>query len=120
MADAVLSVSFAGPLVTVQDGGRPGHMRFGVAASGPMDDLSFAAANAALGNPDGHAGIEVSLGGLMLTCRSGAVTIAITGGDFVVEHRGHRSRSWTVLTLQEGDKLAVRAGSAGSWAYLAS
>ncbi|MDG1341349.1 MAG: biotin-dependent carboxyltransferase family protein [Paracoccaceae bacterium] len=119
MADAELSVSFAGPLVTFQDGGRPGNMRYGVAASGPMDRLAFDAANAALGNEPGLTAIEVSLGGLMLVCSKGFLTVAITGGDFVVEHAGQKTSSWTILTLRQGEKLAIRAGKAGSWAYLA-
>jgi allophanate hydrolase len=119
MSEAHLSVTFAGPLVTLQDGGRRGHLRFGVPASGAMDRLAFDAANAALGNPHGHTAIEVSLGGLILQCKSGSVTLAVTGGAFVVEHGARKLRSWTVLTLQEGERLAVRAGEDGSWAYVA-
>ncbi|MGJ8589019.1 MAG: biotin-dependent carboxyltransferase family protein [Yoonia sp.] len=119
MASAKFSVSFAGPLVTFQDAGRPGNMRYGVAASGPMDRLAFAAAHAALGNKPGGSAIEISLGGLMLQCTEGAVTVAIAGGDFVVEHAGQKTSSWTILTVRKGEKLAIRAGKAGSWAYLA-
>lgn len=118
MSEAVFSVAFAGPLATVQDAGRPGNMRFGVAASGPMDRLSFDAAHAALGNPPGLAGVEVSMGGLVLQCSAGAVTLAITGGDFAVEHAGQERRSWTILTIRKGERLGIRAGKAGSWAYL--
>lgn len=119
MADAELSVTFAGPLVTFQDAGRPGNMRYGVAASGPMDRLAYDAAHAAIGNEPGLTAIEVSLGGLMLVCSKGSLTVAITGGDFVVEHAGQKTSSWTILTLRQGEKLAIRAGKAGSWAYLA-
>lgn len=119
MANAELSVAFAGPLVTVQDAGRPGNMRYGVSASGPMDPVAFDAANAALGNTSGQSVVEISLGGLILQCREGDVTVAITGGDFVVAHGASETRSWTVLTLRKGERLAIRAGKAGSWAYLA-
>jgi biotin-dependent carboxylase-like uncharacterized protein len=119
MADAVFSVSFAGPLVTFQDAGRLGHMRFGVAASGPMDRLAFDGAHAALGNGAGQTAIEVSLGGLVMECTSGAVTLAITGGDFGVEHAGRKTKSPTILTIEKGERLAIRAGQSGSWAYLA-
>ena len=119
MVEAALSVSFAGPLVTVQDAGRTGNMRYGVPASGPMDRLAFDAAHAALGNPQGMSAIEISLGGLILHCTEGAVTLAITGGNFVVEYDGQETSSWTVLTIHKGERLAVRAGAAGSWAYLA-
>ena len=119
MADACFSVTFAGPLVTVQDAGRPGNMRFGVSASGPMDRLAFDAGQAALGNAPGLSAIEISLGGLMLQCTDGAVTVAITGGDFVVEHGGQKTSAWTILTISKGERLAIRAGKSGSWAYLA-
>lgn len=119
MSDAILSVSFAGPLVTIQDGGRPGNMRFGVSASGPMDRLSFDAANAALGNDPGHTGIEVSMGGVILQCREGQVSLAIAGGDFVVEHAGATQTSWQVITLSKGERLSIRAGKSGSWTYVA-
>lgn len=119
MTDATFSVQFAGPHVTIQDGGRPGNMRFGVAASGPMDRTAFAAAHAALGNDPGAPAIEVSPGGLVLHCTGGSVTLAITGGDFIVDHAGNRSASWTALTIRKGEKLTIRAGRSGSWAYLA-
>ena len=119
MSEAVLSVTFAGPLVTFQDAGRFGQMRYGVAASGPMDRLAFDAAHAALGNRAGGTAIEISLGGLMLQCKSGEVTLAVTGGAFLVEHGAQKLQSWTILTLKKGERLAIRAGRAGSWAYLA-
>jgi len=119
MSDAILSVSFAGPLVTIQDGGRPGNMRFGVSASGPMDRLSFDAANAALGNEPGQTGIEVSMGGVILQGKEGAVSLAIAGGDFVVDHAGAILTSWQVITLRKGERLSIRAGKSGSWTYIA-
>ena len=50
MADALLRVVSAGPQSTVQDGGRPGLMRYGVPAFGPLDSKVLAAASLALGN----------------------------------------------------------------------
>lgn len=119
MSEAVLAVSFAGPHVSVQDGGRPGLMRYGVPRSGPLDRRSFAAANLALGNPAGAPGIEVSMGGLILQCLSGAVGFAVAGGGFIVEHAGDRRGSWSVATLRAGEALTIRPGPWGSWCYLA-
>ena len=119
MSDVEFSISFAGPLVTFQDIGRPGNMRYGVSASGPMDIVSFEAANAVLGNDTKQTAIEISLGGLILQCREGSITLAITGGDFLIEYQGQKISSWTVLTIQKGERLSVRAGKSGSWAYLA-
>ena len=50
MADALLRVVSAGPHTTVQNGGRPGPMRSGVPAFGPLDRKALAAANLAPGN----------------------------------------------------------------------
>ena len=119
MSDVEFSISFAGPLVTFQDIGRPGNMRYGVSASGPMDIVSFEAANAVLGNDTKQTAIEISLGGLILQCHEGSISLAITGGDFLIEYQGQKISSWTVLTLQKGERLSVRAGKSGSWAYLA-
>jgi len=119
MSDVEFSISFAGPLVTFQDIGRPGNMRYGVSASGPMDIVSFEAANAVLGNETKQTAIEISLGGLILQCHEGSITLAITGGDFLIEYQGQRISSWTVLTIQKGERLSIRAGKSGSWAYLA-
>lgn len=119
MADAVLDIAFAGPLVSVQDSGRAGLMRFGVPASGPLDRLAAAAANLALGNAAGAPLIEVSLGGLSLVCRSGQVGFAVAGGGFVVEHAGHKGGAWACATLRAGERLTIRPGHWGSWCYLA-
>ena len=119
MTDVEFSISFAGPLVTFQDIGRPGNMRYGVSASGPMDIVSFEAANAVLGNDTKQTAIEISLGGLILQCHEGSITLAITGGDFLIEYQGQKISSWTVLTIQKGERLSIRAGKSGSWAYLA-
>ncbi|CAM8658194.1 DUR1 Allophanate hydrolase subunit 2 [Paracoccaceae bacterium] len=116
---ALLTVAFAGPHVTVQDGGRPGLARFGVPRSGAMDRLALAAANLAVGNAPEAAAIEVSLGGLQLDCVDGPVSFAVAGGGFIVEHGGHKGGSWQVTTLQPGERLVIRRGPWGAWCYLA-
>lgn len=116
---AELLVRHAGPHVSVQDDGRPGLMRYGVPQSGPMDRLAFAAANLALGNPADAPGIEVSMGGLVLECRSGAVGFAVAGGGFILDHAGQRRGSWQVATLRAGEVLTIRPGHWGSWCHLA-
>ena len=119
MAAAQFRVSFAGPLVSVQDAGRFGMLRYGVPASGPMDRTALATANRLLGKNAGAAAIEVSLGGLVLDCMAGAVTVAVIGGGFIVEVDGVKRGSWTVIALQAGQRLTLRKGPWGSWTYLA-
>ncbi|MCQ0969623.1 biotin-dependent carboxyltransferase family protein [Paracoccus sp. TK19116] len=118
MADAVLQIGHAGPHASWQDAGRPGRMRFGVPASGPMDRIAYAAANRALGNPDGQPAIEISLGGLRLVCLSGEIGIAVAGGGFVVETGEIVTGSWSVLNLAAGETLSIRPGPWGCWTYL--
>lgn len=115
MTTARFKVVFAGPLVSFQDAGRPGHMRFGVPASGPMDRLSFAAVHAMLGQSS-CTSIEVSLGGLVLECTEGTATCGVAGGAFTLTSE---EAGWQVATIQAGDRLTLRAGAWGSWGYLA-
>ncbi|MBY4892666.1 biotin-dependent carboxyltransferase family protein [Rhodobacteraceae bacterium N5(2021)] len=115
MSTARFKVSFAGPLVSLQDAGRTNQMRFGVPASGPMDRFGFAAAHAMLGQAAATA-IEVSLGGLVLECVDGAVTCAVAGGAFSLNAQ---APGWQALTVAKGDRLTLRAGTWGSWCYLA-
>ena len=100
MAAAGFVVSSVGPLVTIQDRGRPGLMRYGVPASGPMDRGAFEIANAALGNPYAAAAIEISMGGLALECVEGAATVALAGGGFVTSIDRTKYGSWIVATIR--------------------
>src|ERR1700741_4079610 len=118
MASASFIVRQVGPHVSIQDVGRPRHMRFGVPASGPMDHTSFAIANAALGNPADAAGIEVSMGGIVLECIEGGVTFAIAGGGFQVAIDHDIFGSWAIATVHAGSRLTIKAGPWGSWTYI--
>jgi biotin-dependent carboxylase-like uncharacterized protein len=119
MATASFVVSSVGPLVSIQDQGRPGLMRYGVPASGPMDRGAFDIANAALGNRPFATAIEISMGGLALECIEGAVTVAIAGGGFLVSVDQTTHGSWIVATVRAGSRMTVRPGPWGSWTYLA-
>lgn len=112
-------IAFVGPHVSLQDGGRPGLMRFGVPRSGGMDRKALAIANLALGNDPAAPVVEISPGGLLLECETGPVTLAVAGGGFIVEAGAQRLGSWSVFTLRAGDRLAIRRGPWGSWCYLA-
>lgn len=116
---ARLRVTAVGPHVTVQDHGRVGCLRFGVPASGPMDRLAHAVANAAVGNDPGAAAIEVSPGGLVVECVEGPLVVAVVGGAFVVRLAGRPVAPNGVHLLTAGEQLAVSAGRWGSWCYLA-
>ncbi len=119
MARASFVVVQAGPLVTIQDRGRPGLMRFGVPTSGPMDRMAYEIAQAALGERSPGAAVEISVGGLTLECVEGSVTLAIVGGGFAVSLGRISLGSWFVATIRSGARLAIRPGLWGSWTYLA-
>lgn len=52
----------AGPLTTVQDLGRPQHRRAGIAPGGALDLHAARVANLLVGNPEGSALLEITLG----------------------------------------------------------
>lgn len=121
MTEARLLVEAAGPLTTVQDAGRLGWMRFGVSRSGPVDRHAFRAALAAVGaDPAGPEGValELSVGGISLTCLEGATGFALCGPGFTARLEGAELGGWTAGTLRAGQRLVVRSGS-GNWGYLA-
>ena len=117
--DAKLHVLQVGPSVSIQDQGRPGHLRFGVTSSGVMDRTSFAIANAALDNPPSYPVLEISLGGVTLNCLEGSLSMAIVGGNFFVLLNDNTLPPWSIFTINAGDTLTVRPGKWGSWCYLA-
>lgn len=74
----MIEVVAPGPSATVQDLGRSGWRHLGVGTAGAMDPAALALANRLVGNRPGAAGIEVTLGGLVVRFHT-AVVIALTG-----------------------------------------
>ena len=118
-SEAIVRILSAGPGATLQDGGRHGYLRFGVTAAGPMDQLAHTTANLAVGNPAGATAIEVSVGGLEVTAESGALHVAVAGGEFSLSLDGRSLPPAVLLNLEAGAVLKIRAGGRGSWCYLA-
>ncbi len=116
---AVLRVVHAGPGVTLQDSGRWGYLRYGVTQAGPMDVLAHEFANRMAGNAPGAAAIEVSVGGLDVVVEETALEIAVVAPGFRVSGAGAGLPSSCLVTLAPGEKLSLRAGESGAWAYLA-
>jgi antagonist of KipI len=107
-----------GLLTTVQDLGRPGYQRLGVPPSGPFDRPAFVVANRLVGNPDGAAGLELTLKGPRLEARRECV-IAVTGGEMPITVNDQPAPAWTAVRLRPGNVLAFRMVTAGCRAYLA-
>ncbi|WP_425297220.1 5-oxoprolinase/urea amidolyase family protein [Nocardia abscessus] len=98
-----------GMLTTVQDWpGRVGYWHVGVPPSGPMDDLSFRLGNRALGNDEGAAGLECTLGGPAL--RFTAPTwVCVTGAPADVMVDGVRVPQWRTVPVPAGGVLDIGA-----------
>jgi biotin-dependent carboxylase-like uncharacterized protein len=115
---SLLLVEDAGPLTTVQDPGRPGYLRVGIPASGPMDREAFLLANRLIGNPDTAAGLECTLIGPRLAFTDERL-VAITGADMAPTVNGAPVPAWQGLRVRAGDVLRLGPARSGVRAYLA-
>ncbi|MET3415059.1 biotin-dependent carboxyltransferase family protein [Methylobacterium sp. 1030] len=115
-----LVIESAGPGVTLQDGGRQGYLRYGFTAAGPMDLLMHATANRSVGNPLDATAVEISAGGLAVSSDGGPLGLALVSLGFRASLDGQALPPAVTFTLEPGSRLVVRAGSAGSWGYLAT
>ncbi|MEX1179459.1 MAG: biotin-dependent carboxyltransferase family protein [Cucumibacter sp.] len=105
------------PGSTIQDRGRPGYLRHGISASGPMDRASFAEAGQLLGQKCGVAGIEFTLTGVEFGVE-GDMRAGFAGGEFRLKVDG-KPHSWPALVaLSDGDTVEVSPGPAGVYGYL--
>jgi biotin-dependent carboxylase-like uncharacterized protein len=115
---SLVLVEDAGPLTTVQDLGRPGHLRVGIPASGPMDREAFLLANRLIGNADNAAGLECTLIGPRLAFTDERL-IAITGADMAPLLNGAPAPTWQGLPVRAGDVLRLGPARSGVRAYVA-
>lgn len=113
-----IEVLDGGPLTTVQDLGRPGVAHLGVGTSGACDRGALRRANRLVGNPEGAACLEVTLGGLAVRAR-GALTAALTGAPGPISLDDRPAAMDTPLSLDDGAVLRVGAPHAGTRTYLA-
>lgn len=113
-----LTVLETGPLATVQDRGRPGLAAIGVGHSGPVDTGSFRLANRVVGNPEWAAGIEVTLGGLVVRAR-GDLLVCLTGAPCPVRVDRREEAAYSVVRVPHGATLSVGTPAVGLRSYLA-
>lgn len=112
---AAIRVDSPGLLTTVQDLGRPGQARFGVAPGGALDRAALILGNRLLGNDPGAAGLEMTLVGAGVTF-TGGVVIALTGADLGARINGQPAPLWQPLAVGAGDRLSFDPGGAGGGA----
>jgi urea carboxylase len=115
----MIEVLAGGTLLTVQDWpGRLGYWEVGVPPSGPMDDRSFRLGNRLVGNPQGAAGLEITLTGPRLRFGEPAV-VAVTGAPLPVAVDGEPAQQWAALEIPAGGVLRLGAiRGAGLRAYV--
>ena len=113
-----LEVLSPGPFATVQDLGRPGLAHLGVGESGAADRRSLRLANRLVGNPEGAAALEATLGGLTVRFDS-AVLVALTGAPCPVTVGGRGAAMYAPLSLRAGETLRLGMPEAGLRTYLA-
>ncbi|KAJ7500978.1 allophanate hydrolase subunit 2-domain-containing protein [Mycena galericulata] len=108
---------------TVQD--FPGRTtRLGIPRSGPLDSISFRAANILVDNPIGMEGLEmIVLPGSPSTFQFHvAAVVAVTGKDVLVNVNGQEVDIWSRIIVPAGGKLSLSAkpvATAGLRTYLA-
>ena len=108
-----------GFMTTVQDLGRFGYARYGVAPSGVLDTFAARVANLLVDNPEDEACLEVTLTGLELGVLAD-VAVAVTGGDLGACVNGQRIQPWHAVRLAPGDLLSFSALNRGCRAILAA
>jgi KipI family sensor histidine kinase inhibitor len=107
LQEAVLEVLEPGLFTTVQDAGRHGRRRLGVAPAGALDLPSLVDANRALGNLDGSAALECTLAGPALRFLAGR-EFAIAGADLGATLERSDLGAWPV---PPGQAVRARAGN---------
>ncbi|MBP5749355.1 MAG: 5-oxoprolinase subunit PxpB, partial [Firmicutes bacterium] len=113
-----LKVLSAGPLTTVQDGGRFGSQAGGMTESGAMDRSSLRLANRLLGNEETAAALELTLAGGSFGIE-GEGSVALTGADLQARLNGQRLPMNEAVAVRSGDKLEFGPAIRGVRAYLA-
>ena len=111
-------VTRAGFLTSVQDLGRTGFRQFGVSTSGALDSFALRVANLLVGNDEGAAGLEITLGGLQLRFEDERI-VAWCGGEFDVQIGSRALPAGHVAHLQAGDELKFGRAQIGCRCWLA-
>ncbi|MBI5580930.1 MAG: biotin-dependent carboxyltransferase family protein [Deltaproteobacteria bacterium] len=107
-----------GILSTVQDLGRFGCARYGVAASGALDGFAVRVGNLLVGNVENAAVVETTLMGLRIKAVRDAV-LAVTGGDLQARKGNEPLVLWRSLVVREGETISFSGPASGFRSYLA-
>ena len=114
----MILVEETGPLALIEDLGRSGFAHLGVSPSGAADRSASALANRLVGNAEGAAVVEVTLGGLVITT-SKLHWLAVTGAPTQLWIDNQPTSSHTVLSVLPGERLRIELPEEGVRNYLA-
>lgn len=103
---------------SIQDGGRPGMMRWGLSRGGAADTFAMALANLLLDNPLDHPCIEVALTGPTIEFTQ-SLSIAVCGACFDLQLNDAPVANDRVIRVRTGDTLTFGKLQSGARAYLA-
>lgn len=113
-----LTVQRAGPLMLVQDLGRPTVQHLGFSECGAVDEHAHRWANKLLDNSSTAATIEITLGQCEFVANCACI-LAITGADCLATLNNQPISNWASHRLNTGDTLAFNLGATGLRTYLA-
>jgi biotin-dependent carboxylase-like uncharacterized protein len=114
-----LVVSSIGPGSSIQDGGRRGVQRYGLAPSGAMDRLGLAVANCLVGNEQQAAAVEIGPLAATFTVRGGTVRVALSGTPRTADISGRPVQFNASMTIADGERLNLGFARGGTFSYLA-
>lgn len=107
-----------GLLTTVQDQGRIGWQRYGIAVGGAVDAFAARVANLLVGNPAGSAVLELALVGPELRAEREEL-VAVCGADFGATVGGQPLARDRPARVRAGETLAFGPARGGARAWLA-
>jgi len=113
-----LIVERAGFLTSVQDLGRMGFREFGVSSGGALDSFGLRVTNLLVGNDEGAAGLEITLGGLLLHFEDERV-VAWCGAEFDVQIASTRLSAGHAAHVRAGERLQFGRPQIGCRCWLA-
>lgn len=108
----------AGALDTVQDAGRFGYARWGIAPGGSMDGFAAAAANFLVGNDEREALLELHFPAARLVFEKDTLA-AFSGADFSPFLVDHPLPVWQPVFLPKGSEVNFKQSVWGARTYLA-
>jgi biotin-dependent carboxylase-like uncharacterized protein len=113
-----LIVEEAAGLVTVQDRGRIGLAHLGVPRAGALDARAAGLANRLVGNDEGAAVLEVTMGGLVVQATA-PLWLAVTGARCPVEVDGRAAAHEEAVWVPRDGVLRIGPAETGVRAYVA-